>query len=382
MNDDRQFTIRLERWLDTRDAPVSASRVSEEILAALPHVRQDRRVAPGFARPVSRGTLRLLALAAVLTVGVVGATLVGGNRDTAVIPAPAATPTPTPAPTPTPTPNPYPEVVNRIDLGADTWQVVATPDRTWVQTGDVGASAVDPATGVVVAEVADVSWMILEGDELWMQKGPLSVLVRVDPLTGEELERFEDVPGYFLAKDGDTTWGVGPDGRILHTDLATGERLASIEVPAEPKQIVVAAGSVWVISDDGSALVRIDPVAGEITDTIDVGLGPVEIKFGFDSLWVRNRQLELVRVDAQDGSVVATLTGFPVSPSNALSFGDGVVWAGRPRGIAAIDPATNEIVREIPLPGATFMDSFWLDNTLWITTAFDSFLLEVDASGP
>lgn len=379
MNDDRQFEARLEHWLDRRDAPISASRVTEEILHALPSVAQDRRLVPGFTRP-ARATLRLLAIAAVLGVAVAGVAVIGGNRDTAVVPPPV--PSPTPTPTPTPAPDPYPQVIRQIDLGAQTWQVIATPDRTWVQTGDVGAKAVDPATGAVVAEVDDVSWMILEGDDLWMQKGPLSVLVRVDPLTGAELERFEDIPGFYLAKDGNTVWGLGPDDRLLHTDLATGERLASIEVPAEPKQIVVVEDSVWVICDDGNALVRIDPVAGEIVDTIDVGFGPVELKFGFGSLWVRNRQLELIRVDPRDGSIVATLTGFPVSPSVSVSIADDVVWAARPRGIGAIDPETNELVREIPLPGATFMDSSWLDGTLWVTTAFQPLLLEVDTSGP
>ncbi len=384
MNDDRQFAARLEQWLETRDAPVSASRVAEDILHALPDVRQDRRVVRRFVRPVSRSTLRLLAVAAVLGVAVAGITVVGGNRNTAVVlaPTPSASPTPTPSPSPSPTPNPYPDVVNRIDMQDQTWQVIATAERVWVQTGDVGAKAVDPATGEIVAEVADVSWMILDGDELWLQKGPLGVLVRVDPLTGVELERFEDVSGFSVAKDGETVWGFGPDGRLLHTDLATGAQLGSIELPADPKQVIVASGSVWVICDEGNALVRVDPVAHEVIDTIDVGIGPVEMEFGFDSLWVRTRESEVIRVDPQDGSILATIAGFPVSPSLGMSIATDAVWASLPRGVGAIDPETNEVIREIPLPGATFMDSYWLDGTLWVTTAFEPLLLEVDTSGP
>ena len=53
-----------------------------------------------------------------------------------------------------------------------------------------------------------------------------------------------------------------------------------------------------------------------------------------------------------------------------------------PAGMGAIDPATNAIAYEIPLPGATFMDSYWHDGMLWVSTAFDQQLLQVDAARP
>jgi streptogramin lyase len=145
---------------------------------------------------------------------------------------------------------------------------------------------------------------------------------------------------------------------------------------------VLAANAVWVACDAGNALVRIDPETAEVTDTVDVGFGPVELELGFDSLWVRNRQLELVRVDPQTAGVLAEIPGFDTSPSLGLSFGGGFVWASRPNGMGAIDPASNEVVQEIPLPGTTFMDSYWLDDTLWVTTGFEPLLLEVDAASP
>ena len=107
-----------------------------------------------------------------------------------------------------------------------------------------------------------------------------------------------------------------------------------------------------------------------------------ELEFGFDSLWVRNRQLELVRIDPETAEVLATIKGFGISPSLGLSFGGGYVWASvmNPYGIGAVDPDTNEIVNHIDLPGSTFMDSYWLDGSLWVSTAFDQRLLQVDAT--
>jgi hypothetical protein len=139
---------------------------------------------------------------------------------------------------------------------------------------------------------------------------------------------------------------------------------------------------VWVICDDGNALVKIDPEVNQVVGSIDVGPGAVELKYGFGSLWVRNRNLQLVRVDPSTAAVTATVSGFAQSPSNALSFGPDLVWSSFFSGIAGVDPETNEIVRRIRLPGAMFMDSFWLDDTLWVTTAAGRELLEVDVRAP
>jgi hypothetical protein len=379
MTAEHDFDVRLRRWLEAREAPVEASRVSEEILVTLATVPQERRLIHLGRRRVRRPPLRLLAVAAALLIAGGLAAVIGlGNR-----PSTAFVPPPTPSLTPSSTPNPYPQLVREIDLGADTWQVLATPSRVWVQVGDLGVQGIDPSTGLSTATVDGGSWIFLEGDELWVQKGAKGVLVRVDPVTGRELERFEGIPGFNLAKDGDTIWAVDDAGDVAQVDIATGDVLGSVEVPEEPKQIVLAADSVWVICDAGNALVRIDPEAYAVVDTVDVGAGPVELEFGFDSLWVRNRQSELVRIDPETAEVIATIEGFGTSPSLGLSFGGGLVWASAlGPAMAAIDPGTNAIAYEIPLPGATYMDSYWLDGTLWVTTAFDQQLLQVDAASP
>ena len=343
MNSDQDLDLRIRRWLAAREVPVSGERVSERILATLVTTRQERRPilrrgpSPSpTAPPAGRG-------------GRAPRRRWPGGRHR------------TRQPTITrrssrlrlrrrrrrSTPNPYPQLVRQIDLGADTWQVLATPSRVWVQTGDLGITGIDPSTGLQAGTVDGGSWMFLEGDELWVQKGAERVLVRVDPQTGRELERFEGIPGFTLAKDGDTVWAVDENGNVVHVDMATGEELASIDVPEQPKQIVLAADAVWVICDAGNALVRIDPDAAEVTDTIDVGDGPVELELGFDSLWVRNRQSELVRVDPETAEVIATIEGFGTSPSLGLSFGGGLVWA------SALGPGRWRRSIRAPMPSPT-----------------------------
>ncbi len=179
MNHDQDLDLRVGRWLDAREVPGSAERVSDRILATLETTRQERR--PILRRgPISRPPLRLLAVAAALVIlGGLAAALGVGQR-----PALVVVPAPTSSRDPTASPNRYPNLVRQIDLGADTWQVLATPSRVWVQTGDLGITGIDPATGLQAGTVDGGSWMFLEGDELWVQKGAELVLVRVDPADG------------------------------------------------------------------------------------------------------------------------------------------------------------------------------------------------------
>ena len=379
MNNDQDLDLRVGRWLDGREVPGSAERVSDRILATLATTRQERR--PFLHRvPSTRPPLRLLAVAAALIIArwPGGRSRTSDGRPALVVRAGAHAR----RRVATATPNRYPKLVRQIDLGTDTWQVLATPSRVWVQADDLGIAGIDPVTGLQAATVDGGSWIFQEGAELWVQKGAELVLVRVDPQTGRELERFEGIPGFTIAKDGDTVWGFDEDGNVVRVDMATGEELASIDVPEEPKQIVLAADAVWVACDAGNALVRIDPETAVVTDTVDVGFGPVELELGFDSLWVRNRQLELVRIDPETGEVLATITGFGMSPSLGLSFGGGYVWASNPSGLSAVDPATNELAFQIDLPGLTFMDSYWIDDSLWVSTAAGDLLLQVDAARP
>ncbi len=158
MNSDQDLDIRVGQWLDAREAPASAERVSQRILATLATTRQERRLILR-RQPTTRPPLRLLAVAAALVIlGGLAAALGVGQR-----PALVVVPAPTPSRAPATTPNRYPNLVRQVDLGADTWQVLATPSRVWVQTGDLGITGIDPSTGLQAGMVDGGSWMFIGG---------------------------------------------------------------------------------------------------------------------------------------------------------------------------------------------------------------------------
>ena len=227
------------------------------------------------------------------------------------------------------------------------------------------------------------SWMFMEGDEFWVQKGAELVLVRVDPQTGREEERFENIPGFTVAKDGDTVWGFDESGNVVRVDMATGEDLASIDVPEQPKQIVLAAmpsglpampemrwcGSIPVPQRSPTRSTSATDRSSSSLDSIPCGSA--------------TGSPNLFRVDPETAEVIATIDGFGSSPSLGLSFGGGLVWASAlGPAMAAIDPSTNALAYEIPLPNTRYMDSYWIDGELWVSTAFDQRLLQVNAARP
>ena len=174
---------------------------------------------------------------------------------------------------------------------------------------------IDPSTGTASAQIDGGTWMFLEGADLWVQKGRGrdTGAGRPGDRTGARAVRRAS-PASPLPRMATRSGGSTRTATSVRVDMATGEELASIDVPEEPKQIVLAADAVWVVCDAGNALVRIDPVAAEVTDTIDVGDGPVELEFGFDSLWVRNRQFELVRIDPETAEVMRDDRGLRAEP--------------------------------------------------------------------
>ena len=91
MNSDQDLDLRVGRWLDAREVPVSAERVSDRILATLATTRQERR--PILRRgPITRPPLRLLAVAAALIVagGLAAVIGLGGRPALVFVPPPTS----------------------------------------------------------------------------------------------------------------------------------------------------------------------------------------------------------------------------------------------------------------------------------------------------
>ncbi len=97
----------------------------------------------------------------------------------------------------------------------------------------------------------------------------------------------------------------------------------------------------WVASEEGGRVYRIEPRSGDIAATIGVGHRPVGVAVGAGAAWVANRQDATVsRIDPATDSVTDVIA-VGQDPS-AIAFGDGAVWVADSGSgtVWRIDPTT------------------------------------------
>jgi virginiamycin B lyase len=72
-------------------------------------------------------------------------------------------------------------------------------------------------------------------------------------------------------------------------DPDTFEVVATIRVGREPKEIVAALGSVWVVNSRSNTVTRIDPRTNRVDGSpIPVGRNPIGITATRGAIWVTN----------------------------------------------------------------------------------------------
>ena len=89
-------------------------------------------------------------------------------------------------------------------------------------------------------------------------------------------------------------------------------------------------------------LYRIDPGTNQIITTIDLHSRPVTLASGEGSVWVRQVDGLVQRIDGSSGKVVATFATDAADGSGDMVVGGGFVWiSSRSAALVQIDPGTN-----------------------------------------
>lgn len=114
------------------------------------------------------------------------------------------------------------------------------------------------------------------------------------------------------------------------------------------------------VAADPTPSPSIDPLADRVTASISLGGGPDMPTEGFGSLWViavdgplmnDGTEPAVHRIDPATNEVVASIP-LPGRLCQGIGVSPEAVWACGPDGLVRIDPATNEVVAEIPLAAA------------------------------
>ncbi len=222
----------------------------------------------------------------------------------------------------------------------------------------------DPSTGAPVADItvgADPHGVAFSGRYLWVVNRSDHTISRIDPDTNQVVSTGGGMTGPCnIAPDpGGGVWVTNCLARPYEVDRISpesGQVDERVKVPDVPAGVAFGAGSVWVAllppSQCGrlpchaaGTVVRIDPVAGKIIHTDQVGAGAEYVDFGEGALWVGNADDGTVsKIDARTDRVEATI---PVGTDPYhVEVGNGFVWVNirSDHAIYKIDPLRNRVV--------------------------------------
>jgi streptogramin lyase len=151
---------------------------------------------------------------------------------------------------------------------------------------------------------------------------------------------------------------------------------------------VFANGAVWIASDAGARIGRVDPASASVTARNEVAERPGGLTAGGGAVWAFHfLQGVITRIDAASAAK-STLT---VSDARAtgIAFGAGSVWLlTTAPAVSELDPETGAVRRTIQLrppfaPTRSFIESWWLafgEGALWATLPNHDALARVDAA--
>jgi streptogramin lyase len=135
----------------------------------------------------------------------------------------------------------------------------------------------------------------------------------------------------------------------------TGAEQAAIPLPSPSAGgVVVDFGSVWVAGKENEELYRIDPTTNKITTTIELHSRPFALASGEGSVWVRQSDGTVQRVDGNSSKLLATIATEAADQIGDMVVGGGFVWINSQKvPLVQIDPLTNSQRSKFsPPPGA------------------------------
>lgn len=215
------------------------------------------------------------------------------------------------------------------------------------------SAAVDAAVRIPLSGAAPDA-IALDGDRAWVLAGEGGTLMEVDLAGQVELRSIEVGFGatHLAVVDADTVAVARFD------DSGTGSYLVLVDVRSNEVRGVATGplgglalgddGVVWAL-EQADRLVKVDVAAGRILADATVAIGEnvhTEVQWGAGSAWVGSDGTPVLRVRASDLTLEATIevpSGLPF-----LVHGD-LVWGAGPTTLWAIDPATNDVVVDVPL---------------------------------
>ena len=161
-------------------------------------------------------------------------------------------------------------------------------------------------------------------------------------------------------------------GRLLRIDPATNRVTRSVQVGRTACTLAVGAGAVWTVRYEADELVRVDPETWRVR-RLTVDTTPVDVLVAAGSVWVTSWEDRSLARIAPRGLRVTGVVHLPARPLGLLFLG-GSLWVGSGRDsteVFRVDPSTLAVVR---VPTGAKAPGWFVAGArdVWVTTSQDS----------
>ena len=227
--------------------------------------------------------------------------------------------------------------IAKISVGGHPSDIAVTDDLAWYSdSGDGTVRRVSTATGhfvgapVNVGSLGHIDVDIGPKGTVWVAGPDTGTLYAIDATTGDVVnQKFVDGAAELGIGPG-ALWVLANDGAALvRIDFATGEEALRIPLGAEPKtDLAVTSQAVYVARADGLVTVYDAATGGELGQVRTTGANP-ELAVGKGALWMASDtgegHAELARLDPGDLRPLGASQKFLGTPTD-IALGVGAVW--------------------------------------------------------
>lgn len=329
---------------------------------------------------------------------VIGTAWVGHAQDA----KPAATPAPTAPPIKLPSTSLVPEAA--IALGGER-RLAVTPDGVWVTDRAAGTVVrIDPKSNAAEKPLSigkePCAALVYAFKSLWTSGCASGTLVRLDlpapvptpvpaatpvavpvppaptvtpaapgkPEKGPLAEIKIAVRGAGpIASATGSIWMLTDGGRsLIRVDPDTNAVVADVTLPAAGSAITASGDAIWIVSTGGAQAIRVNGYSNVVEETVKVGPAPIAIASGEGSVWTLNGgDGSVSRIDPKTAKVTDTIKAGVTAASGTIAASEGSVWISVPGiPLSRIDPRTNRLAQQFTGPGggvlAVGLKSLWL----------------------
>jgi class 3 adenylate cyclase len=180
----------------------------------------------------------------------------------------------------------------------DAGQMILTKRALWFLSGDATLTRIDARRGKVEARIrhegtpgAGPAYVAADADAIWVYAWG-ATLTRIDPESNEVVSSTELAASGPMAAGFGSVWvadNVNNQVFQLAPGSVTGSTapsvVRSVAVGGPPVGLATGAEALWVAVADGT-VAKVDPISGEVTDTITVGGSLGGIYADEDTIWV------------------------------------------------------------------------------------------------